>query len=147
MTDLVRVWIIPVDLGPEATASCRSVLDHGERARAAAFVSARDEQRFVIGHGALRILAARELGTRPAGLAWTPGAHGKPELAPPWSGVHTSLSHSAELIAAAFSAQPAGRRRHPAPGPGPGGGRAVGPVLSAAGGSVCGRGPGCGHPG
>jgi 4'-phosphopantetheinyl transferase len=104
VTDLVRVWIIPVGLGPEATASCRSVLDDGERARAAALVSPRDEQRFVIGHGALRILAARELGTGPAGLAWAPGAHGKPELAPPWSGVHTSLSHSAELIAAAFSA-------------------------------------------
>ena len=104
MTDLVRVWIVPVDLDPEATARCRSVLDDAERARAAAFVSPRDEQRFVIGHGALRILAARELGTRPAGLAWAPGAHGKPELVPPWSGLHTSLSHSAELIAAACSA-------------------------------------------
>lgn len=104
MTDLVRVWIVPVDLASEAAARCRSVLDDSERARAAAFLSPRDEQRFVIGHGALRILVARELGTGPAALAWAPGAHGKPGLAPPWSGMHTSLSHSADLIATAFSA-------------------------------------------
>ena len=104
MTDLVRVWIVPVGLAAAAAARCRGVLDDSERARAAGFRNPRDEQRFVIGHGALRILVARELGIRPAALAWAPGAHGKPELAPPWSGLHTSLSHSADLIAAAFSA-------------------------------------------
>ena len=63
----------------------------------------RDEQRFTVAHGALRILAGRELGTRPAALTWTPGRHGKPEFAPPWSGLHTSLSHAGDMIAAAVS--------------------------------------------
>lgn len=100
---LVRVWIVPVDLPPDAAARCRDVLDDGERARGEAFVNPRDRQRFTVAHGALRILAGRELGTRPAALAWVPGQHGKPEFAPPWSGLHTSLSHSGDMVAAAVS--------------------------------------------
>ena len=103
MTDFVRVWIIAVDVPAETAASCRDVLDDSERARAAAFLSPRDQQRFIIAHGALRILAGRALGTRPAALAWISGRYGKPELAAPWSGLHTSLSHSGDMIAAAIS--------------------------------------------
>jgi 4'-phosphopantetheinyl transferase len=103
VTDLIRVWIVPVDVPPATVASCRDVLDDGERARAAAFLSPRDRQRFTIAHGALRILAGRELKTPPAALTWTPGRYGKPELAPPWHGLHTSLSHSGDMIAAAIS--------------------------------------------
>ena len=103
MTDLVRVWLVPVDVPPATAASCRDVLDDSERARAAAFDRPRDRQRFTVAHGVLRILAGRALGTRPAALAWIPGPYGKPELAPPWSGLHTSLSHSGDMIAAAIS--------------------------------------------
>jgi 4'-phosphopantetheinyl transferase len=103
VTDLVRVWIVPVDVPAATAARCRDVLDAGERARAAAFGTVRDRQRFTVAHGALRILAGRELNTRPGALTWLPGPHGKPELAPPWAGLHTSLSHSGDLIAAAIS--------------------------------------------
>ena len=103
MTDLARAWIVPVDVPPDTAAGCRDVLDDGERARAAAFLSPRDRQRFTVAHGALRLLAGHELGTRPAALAWVPGPNGKPELAPPWSGLHTSLSHSGDMIAVAIS--------------------------------------------
>lgn len=104
MTDLVRVWIVPVDVPPDTAARYQDVLDDSERARAAAFLNPRDRQQFTVAHGALRILVGRELDTRPAALTWTPGPHGKPALAPPWSGLHTSLSHSADMIAAAISA-------------------------------------------
>lgn len=103
MTDFVRVWLIPVDVPPDTAASCLDVLDDGERTRAAEFARARDRQRFTVAHGALRILAGRELGTPPAALAWLPGPHGKPGLAAPWSGLHTNLSHSGDMIAAAIS--------------------------------------------
>ncbi len=103
MTDRVRVWIVPVDVPTDAAARCRDALDDSERARAAALFSPRDGQRFTVAHGALRILVGRELETRSATLTWTPGRYGKPELAPPWSGLHTGLSHSADLIAAAVS--------------------------------------------
>jgi 4'-phosphopantetheinyl transferase len=103
VTGLVRVWIVAVDVPPSTAARCWGVLDGSERARAAAILSPRDQQRFAIAHGALRILASRELNARPAALTWTPGPHGKPELAPPWSGLYTSLSHSGDMIAAAIS--------------------------------------------
>lgn len=103
MTDQVRVWIVPVDVSRDTVASCWDALDEEERARAGAFLAARARQRFTIAHGALRILAGRELQTRPAALTWVTGRHGKPELAPPWSGLHTSLSHSANMIAVALS--------------------------------------------
>jgi 4'-phosphopantetheinyl transferase len=100
----VRVWLLPVDLPPEAVTRYEGLLDEGERARAAAFRGPRDRQRFVVAHGALRTLAGRELATEPATLAWAPGRFGKPELLPPWSGLHTSLSHSGDMIAAAVCA-------------------------------------------
>jgi len=103
VTDPVRVWIVPVDVPPDTAARCWDVLDDSERARAAAILRPRDQQRFTVAHGALRILVGRELRTRPAALAWTPGRYGKPELVPPWSGLHTSLSHSGDMIAAAIS--------------------------------------------
>jgi len=98
VTGLVRVWIVPV--GARAH---EELLDDNERARADAFMRPRDRQRFIVAHGALRLLAGQELGAPPADLTWIPGRHGKPELAPPWSGLHTSLSHSGDLIAAAVS--------------------------------------------
>ncbi len=103
VTDLVRVWIIPVDLPSAAAARCREVLDDGERARAAALLDPRDRQQFTVAHGALRILAGRELRTRPEALTWAPGRYGKPGLVAPWSALHTSLSHSAGLVAIAIS--------------------------------------------
>jgi 4'-phosphopantetheinyl transferase len=103
VTDLARAWIVPVDVPPDTVASCQDVLDDGERARAAAFLSPRDRQRFTVAHGALRHLAAHELNTSPGAFTWTPGPHGKPELASPWSGLHTSLSHSGDMIALAIS--------------------------------------------
>jgi 4'-phosphopantetheinyl transferase len=100
---MVRVWIVPVDLPPEAVARCLEVLDDGERARTAAFLSQRDRQQYMVAHGALRILAARELQEKPSALRWDRGPYGKPALAAPWSGLSTSLSHSADLIAVAIA--------------------------------------------
>jgi 4'-phosphopantetheinyl transferase len=105
VTDLIRVWMIPCDVPPAVAADCREVLDDAERARVTAFLSPRDRWQFTIAHGALRILASRELSAPAAALTWIPGRHGKPELAPPWSWLHTSLSHSAGMIAVALCAQ------------------------------------------
>jgi 4'-phosphopantetheinyl transferase len=108
-TGLARVWIVPVDLPPHQVARCRDVLDDRERERAAAFLSERDRQQYTVAHGALRILAARELQAaresqvEPQALRWEPGRYGKPELAAPWSGLSTSLSHSGDLVAVAIA--------------------------------------------
>ena len=99
MTDLVRVWIVPAGVPADTAARCRAVLDDGERARAQALHNPRDRDVFTVAHGAVRILAARQLETRPSALTWTVGPNGKPELA----ALHTNLSHSAELIVVAIS--------------------------------------------
>jgi len=79
------------------------LLDDGERARAAAFQKPHDQRLFTIAHGAIRMLAGREADAGPAELTWTPGEHGKPELMPPWSGLHTSVSHSGDVAAVAVT--------------------------------------------
>jgi 4'-phosphopantetheinyl transferase len=99
VTGVVRVWIVPVDLPPQAAVRCREVLDDSERCRAAALANPRTRLEYEIGHGALRILAARELGASPAALRWARGRYGKPELTVQWPGLFTSLSHSGTLIA------------------------------------------------
>jgi 4'-phosphopantetheinyl transferase len=104
VTDLVRVWIVPVGVPSDFAARCQDVLDESERARAAAYLTARDRQRFTVAHGVLRMLAGRELTAPPAALTWSPGRYGKPELVSPWSALHTSLSHSGDMIAAAIAA-------------------------------------------
>ena len=103
MTDLVRVWIVPVDVPPDTGASCRDVLDDSERARAAAFLS---PARPATVHGRAR--RAPDPGRPRAENAarrvrLDPRRYGKPQLAPPWSALHTSLSHSGDMIAAAIS--------------------------------------------
>jgi 4'-phosphopantetheinyl transferase len=105
----VRVQIVPVDLPPGDEARCREVLDAGEQARAMALAQSAGRRRFTVAHGALRLIAGRELGVPPEALAWTLGPHGKPVLAPPWSRLHTSLSHTRDLVAVAVStARPVG---------------------------------------
>jgi len=104
ITATVRVWIGPADVPPEDEARCRETLDGGECANAATLLHGPDRRRFTIAHGALRLLAAREIGVPPTALTWTEGRYGKPELTPPWSQWHTSLSHSGGLIAVALSA-------------------------------------------
>jgi 4'-phosphopantetheinyl transferase len=103
VTGTVRVWLIGTHLPSAAVDQCREVLDAGERARAADLDDPGDRLRFTVAHGALRILAGRELGVPPAELHWAAGPHGKPGLLPPWSGLHTSLSHSGAMVAAAVS--------------------------------------------
>jgi 4'-phosphopantetheinyl transferase len=100
---IVRVWIVPVDLPSPEAARCLNALDDGERARAAAFLSQRYRRQYAVAHGALRILAARELRVAPPALRWERGPYGKPALAAPWSWLSTSLSHSADLIAVAIA--------------------------------------------
>ena len=92
-----------MDLPPESLARCRDVLDGSERARAEAFLNQRDRQQYTVAHGALRIFAGRALQVTPSALRWDPGPYGKPALVAPGSGLSTSLSHSADLVAVAMA--------------------------------------------
>ena len=118
MRDAVRVWIVPVAVPADELARYRAVLDADERDRAARLGAGALRDRFTVAHGALRVLAGRAAGAPPAALTWRRGRYGKPALTGPWSGLHTSLSYSGDLVAVALSeGRPVGVDiQHVAPG-------------------------------
>ncbi|MFJ6954923.1 4'-phosphopantetheinyl transferase family protein, partial [Micromonospora aurantiaca (nom. illeg.)] len=101
MRDAVRVWIVPVAVPADELARYRAVLDADERDRAARLGAGALRDRFTVAHGALRVLAGRAACAPPAALTWRRGRYGKPALTGPWSGLHTSLSYSGDLVAVA----------------------------------------------
>jgi 4'-phosphopantetheinyl transferase len=74
------------------------LLSAQEQARAARFHSPAHRDRFVVAHGRLREILARELRADPAALQFGVAEHGKPHLAGQHSasGLHFNLSHSAD---------------------------------------------------
>jgi 4'-phosphopantetheinyl transferase len=102
VTAAVRIWIGSADLPAEHEATYREVLSADERVRASALASGLDRRSFTVAHGALRMLAAREIGVPPGALNWTAGRYGKPVLAA-WPRCHTSLSHSGGAVAVAIA--------------------------------------------
>jgi 4'-phosphopantetheinyl transferase len=107
--DPVRVWLIGAPRSARVLARLEGVLDDEERRRADRLLFEHQRRRFVVAHGAARVILGRLLGVPPARLCWERGAHGKPELAMPAAtrvGVlpRVSLSHSGELAVLAVSA-------------------------------------------
>ena len=80
--DEVHLWRIAIHQPETVTARWRASLDAGELAALARFRFAADSQRLLASRGARRWLLAHYLGRDPAALAFTPGPHGKPTLAP-----------------------------------------------------------------
>jgi 4'-phosphopantetheinyl transferase len=77
---LVHVWVI---LLPEVRAqldSLRNLLSPEENRRAARFAFERDQQRFVLSRGTLRVLLAQYLNREPDRIHFRYGAYGKPAL-------------------------------------------------------------------
>jgi len=101
--DTVRVWLVGMPRSARVLARLESVLDDEERRRADGLRFAHQRRRFVVAHGAARLILGRQLGVPPARLRWVRGPHGKPELAMP-SSPRVSLSHSGELAVLAVSA-------------------------------------------
>lgn len=108
----VHVWRVPLDDEARA-ASSRSLLSDEERARAARFVREVHRRRFVVAHGALRIILAGYVGIEPASLTFVAGEHGKPALRSDHltgrPAVEFNLSHSDDLaLIAVAHARPVG---------------------------------------
>jgi 4'-phosphopantetheinyl transferase len=82
MTSL-GVWAVPVDCPAEVVDRLSGCLSADERARASALHRAADRHRFVLRHGALRHVLARELGCGPADIRFATGFHGKPYVRRP----------------------------------------------------------------
>jgi 4'-phosphopantetheinyl transferase len=84
-----------LDFGEQDLARFAGHLDPAERARAERFVFDVHRRRFVVAHGLLREILARETGRAPAEIAFEFGPAGKPRLA---GGPHFSLTHTGEHV-------------------------------------------------
>jgi 4'-phosphopantetheinyl transferase len=101
--DTVQVWLVGSDQPDTVVADLTAVLDDEERRRADAMTRAVDRRRYVVAHGATRMIVGRELGAPPEEIRWQRGPQGKPALAGPWTGLEVNLSHSGDLNAVAVT--------------------------------------------
>ena len=101
--DTVHLWLIDAERPDGVVAGLAAVLDDEEQARAQALWRDDDRRRFVVAHGALRMIVGDTLGAPPEEIRWRRGVHGKPELDGRWTGVQVNLSHSGEVAAVAIS--------------------------------------------
>jgi 4'-phosphopantetheinyl transferase len=107
-----HVWRVALDHETHAE-DYWPLLSAEERARAQRFHRDVHRRRYVVAHGALRIILAGYLGATPDSLAFVTGEHGKPALRPEPgaspSGVEFNLSHSDDLaLVAVTRARPIG---------------------------------------
>ncbi|WP_457030069.1 4'-phosphopantetheinyl transferase family protein [Kitasatospora sp. P5_F3] len=101
--DTVALWVIPTDQPAPVVDRLHRLLDPGERERARTMPDPARRARFVVGRGAVRLLAARPLGLPPAELAWRRGPHGKPEPVHNPTGAQFSWSGSGSLAVLAVA--------------------------------------------
>ena len=103
--DEVHVWRADRDVGTVALLRLRETLSADEQKRAERFFSPVDRARYLAGHGILRALLARYLGTPAGDLRFCRQARGKPALAPGsgGEGLRFNLSHSQRLALFAFA--------------------------------------------
>jgi 4'-phosphopantetheinyl transferase len=97
---VVQVWRISLATSP---AGSRALLSADERERASRFQFARDRERFVTAHAALRRVLAEPAGCAPERLVFGYTAHDKPFLIGPGADLSFNLSHSHELALVAVT--------------------------------------------
>ena len=101
LSESVHVW--PLDLTASAASmeTLGSFLDQSEHARAARIQAHEGRRRFVLGHGALRLVAGRYLNRRPGEIVFASNVRGKPAI------VHADLcftySTSGNMAVMAFT--------------------------------------------
>jgi 4'-phosphopantetheinyl transferase len=100
-----HIWCVSEEGGPEPSTRAHASLSPYERSRAARFRFARDRQRFITAHGALRDILGRYLRARPEQVTYSYNAFGKPELGPEFAGrLRFSLSHAGGVALIAVAA-------------------------------------------
>lgn len=104
--NVVQVWAIFLPDVRSDLESLRGILSPEERERAARFVFERDQQRFILGRGTLRVLLSRYLSRDPSRIEFQYGPRGKPALAtekqsPP--ALRFNLSHSGDYCLCAIA--------------------------------------------
>lgn len=93
MPEAVDLWLIPLDRGHTDLADRLRLLSPDERVRAGRFAQARDRDRFIAAHSALRSVLGRYRRRAASSLAFDAGPGGKPALRDA-DGWHFNLSHA-----------------------------------------------------
>jgi 4'-phosphopantetheinyl transferase len=101
--DVVDLWLICSDVPTNVIGELERCLDDVERRRVDAIRQPVDRRRFTVAHGAARRILADVVHAPAEAIRWRRGVHGKPELVGLTCDVHTSLSHSDDLVALAIS--------------------------------------------
>ena len=101
----VHIWRASLEQPAGLVHQLSQLLSHDEQTRAARFHFERDRRRFIVGRGALRIMAGRYLGADPDQLRFRYESHGKPYLSVEFNhcGLGFNLAHSNELAVYAFT--------------------------------------------
>ena len=95
--DEVHVWRASLDAADAPRAALEGLLAEDERARAERFIFARDQGRYAVARGRLRVLLGHYLGVEPAAVELAYGARGKPHLAAA-TGLEFNVAHSGDLV-------------------------------------------------
>jgi 4'-phosphopantetheinyl transferase len=102
----VEVWRIGLAGSDDAVDQLRETLDPAEIQRSQRFRFAEHRRRWVVCHGAVRVILGDYLGVHPAAVPWVTGPNGKPALgAGPYQ---INLSHSGDVALLAVSERPVG---------------------------------------
>jgi 4'-phosphopantetheinyl transferase len=101
----VHVWRIGLELGDALLARLRQMMAEDERLRADRFHFERDRRHFIAGRGALRVLLAGYLASRPEQVRFAYSNYGKPRLADETKGsdLRFNLTHSHGLALLAIT--------------------------------------------
>ena len=92
--DEVHVWAVQLDRTPREVARLHALLSAEEGARADGFRGALHRERFIVAHGALRLLLGHYLGAEPCAIELASGPAGKPQLAGGNAALRFNLSHA-----------------------------------------------------
>lgn len=94
----VQVWCAHLPDWQPLQASFDRLLSDAERTRASQLRFAHDRSLFVLGHGLLRLLAARDLDRVPSAIQFEDGPAGKPFVADVEADYDINLSHSGNWV-------------------------------------------------
>ena len=101
----VHIWRAALLVDASALAGRRESLSPEENARADRFHFERHRRRFVVARDALRNLVSCYCGASPGEVQFAFGAHGKPSIRHPETSIRFNLSHSDDLMVAAFTSE------------------------------------------
>ena len=103
--DDVHVWRVALDAPQDVVADLAALLSDEENARVRRMLSEEARRRFVVSHGALRMILSHYLDERPKQICLVTDARGKPRLISPADAptICFNLSHSGEFALCAMT--------------------------------------------